>query len=371
MTVDNGIVNLNPEMDMYRTKIRLTASSFATPVVCFLCLAALLAAGCSRGKKKATEPTESITDIQKREGVPVKTVTARRSPLYQYEYVGGTAEGYYQTTLTAGIPGTVTLVKVSIGDNVRKDESLMQIEPSTPQNYDIVKQQFENAAKSRERVTALAKEGAVSQEIIDQVDVGYTTAKEGLEIVRKNQFVVAPINGTVLNILKMVNNTVHPGAELITIADIRKIRIPVTVSDLLINKFKKGQKAQTVIDGDTLAGMIDRIPLSGNESTHTFEIDVVFDNPDYRIKPGMYLKMKIITGEKQDVVTLPMDGVIIEGNSRTAYVVADGIAHKTAITLGDRSVDTFEIVDGITEGASVVVSGASLLSDGTRVKVVK
>ncbi|MBN1759307.1 MAG: efflux RND transporter periplasmic adaptor subunit [Chitinispirillaceae bacterium] len=352
-----------------RTGIR-PAAGFSM-ILLSVCLTALLCAGCSRGKSSSSAPAESISDIQKREGVPVRVVTVDRTDLKLYEYVGGTAEGFYQTTLTAGIPGTITSVNVAIGSNVKKGASLMKIEPAIPQNYDLVKQQFENAEKSRKRVSALAEEGAVSQEIIDQVDIGYSTAKEGLDIVRKNQFVVAPISGTVLDILLQTNNNVHPGAELVTIADVRKIRVPVTVSDLLINRFHKGQRAEAVIDGDTITGQVDRIPLSGNQSTHTFTIDVVFDNPDIRIKPGMYLKLRIVTGVKEGAITLPMDAVIIEGTDKSAYIVIGGIAKKIAVTAGDRSGDRLEITGGVDEGAQVVVSGAGLLSDGTKVKIVR
>jgi len=356
---------------MYVKKFR--SSRFARKSL--LCLPVIVAAlalgGCAKKEASQAAVSESIADIQKREGVPVRVVTAERSTLIIYEFAGGTAEGYFQTTLTAGMPGTITKVNVSIGDNVKEDASLMQIEPSSPQNYDLVKQQFDNAAKSRERVTALAKEGAVSQEIIDQIDVGYNTAKEGLDIVRKSQFVVAPFGGTVVNIHINVNNNVFPGAELVTIANINKIRIPITVSDLLINKFKKGQIALAIINGDTLRGTIDKVPLSGNESTHTFNIDVVFDNQDYRIKPGMYVKLQVVVDQKQDIISLPMDAVIIEGNNQSAFVVTNGVAQKIAITTGVRSADTFEITSGIPDGAIVVVSGASLLSDGTKTRAVK
>lgn len=356
---------------MYIKKIR--SSRFVRNSL--FCLSAILTTltigGCAKKEATPTVANESISDIQKREGIPVRTVTARRSNLTMYEFTGGTAEGYFQTTLTAGMPGTITKVNVSIGDNVKADASLMQIDPSSPQNYDLVKQQFDNAAKSRERVAALAREGAVSQEIIDQMDVGYNTAKEGLDIIRKSQFVVAPFGGTVVNIHKNVNNTVSPGAELVTIANIHKVRIPVTVSDLLINKFRKGQTALTIIDGDTLRGTLDKVPLSGNESTHTFNIDVVFDNQNYRIKPGMYVKIQVVVDEKQDIISLPMDAVIIEGVHQSAFVITDGIAHKTTITTGERSADTFEITSGISDGAHVVVSGASLLSEGTKTKIVQ
>jgi RND family efflux transporter MFP subunit len=355
---------------MHMPFLKLFRHSVTIAVTVVVLIMGVLTIGCTM-KKPTNVKTESIADIQKREGVPVRVVVAERRSLSIYEIAGGTAEGYFQTTLTAGMPGTITAVNVHIGDNVKADSSLMRIEPNTPQNYTIAKEQYDNAAKSRERVATLAKEGGVSQEIIDQIDAGYNSAKEGLSIVRKNQFVIAPFSGTVINIFETVNSTVNPGTELIIIADIKKIKIPITVSDLLVNKFKKGQVAYALIDGDSIEGRIDRVPLSGNENTHTFQIDAVFENPGRLIKPGMYLNVKIVVNEKRDVITLPMDGIITEGDHRSAFVIDSGIARKVTLATGVRSSDIFEITDGITEGTSVAVSGASLLSDGIKVKVVQ
>ena len=333
-----------------------------------LCFVAALV-GCMQRQRKEVK-SESIADIQRREGVPVRVTAAGRGTIDVIETAGGTAEGCFQTTLTAGMPGTITAVNVTIGDAVAADSSLMRIDPSTPQTYALAKEQFDNAAKSRERLATLAKEGAVSQEIIDQVDAGYNAAREGLNVIRKSQFVIAPFSGTVIDIIESVNSNVHPGSELIVLANIDKIRVPVIVSDLLINKFKKGQKAYALVAGDTVEGKIDRVPLAGQASTHTFTIDAMFSNPRRIIKPGMYLPIRVVIDEKRDVVTLPLDAVIIEGDRPSAFVVDNGTAHKRSLTTGVRSGDLFEIIDGIAEGAKVVVSGASLLSDGVKVKIV-
>jgi len=339
-----------------------------TPAIIACSLAALC--GCSTGKGSQAKD-ESISDIQRREGAPVRTVVADKSSLSVCEIAGGTAEGYFQTTLTCGMPGTITALNVKIGDYVRADSSLMRIDPNTPQNYAIAKQQYDNAARSRERIKSLAAEGAVSQEIIDEVDVGYNAALEGLNIVRRNQFVIAPFGGTVVNIFQTVNSAVYPGTELVTIADIKKIKITFTVSDLAVNRFAKGQKVWAFMDGDSIEGRIDRVPLAGDQGTHTFDIDALFDNPDHRIKPGMYLKLRIVVEEKTDVITLPIEAVIIEGDMQSAFVVNNGLVRKIPVTVGARSGDLYEVTDGITEGEQVVVSGASLLSDGLKVKVVR
>ena len=354
-------------------KFNLSASYGAmrravTPAIIACSLAAMC--GCSSDKGPRAKE-ESINDIQKREGVPVRVAGAAKSSLSVFEIAGGTAEGYFQTTLTSGMPGTITAVNVKIGDYVRTDSSLMRIDPNTPQNYTIAKQQYDNAAKSRERIKSLAAEGAVSQQIIDDVDVGYNAALEGLNIVRKNQFVMAPFGGTVVNIFQTVNSAVYPGTELVTIADIKKIKITFTVSDLAVNKYARGQKVWAFVDGDSIEGRIDRVPLAGDRGTHTFDIDALFDNSDHRIKPGMYLKLRVVVEEKNDVITLPIEAIIIEGDRQSAFVVNNGLAKKIPVTVGARSGDLYEVTDGITEGEQVVVSGASLLADGLKVKVVR
>ncbi len=326
--------------------------------------AGLIMAGC---KQKTVESVESIADIRKREGYPVRVMKAEKSAIVSYEFLGGTAEGYYQTTITSAITGKITTVNVSVGDKVEQNSSLMTIEPDVAVNYNLAKTQYETSRKSRERLLALAEQGGVSQETIDQIEATCLAAKEDMEAMRKNQFIPAPFSGTVVNLFQTDNKRVNAGDKLVTIARIDSIRVPIVVSDILINKFKTGQKA---IAADSIHGSIVKVALSGQQATHTFIIEALFDNPGKVLKPGMYVPVKVIVDNKKNVISLPVEVVISEGREKFVYVIKDLQAKKVPVSVGIRGEEMLEIASGVSEGDLVVVSGSSMLTDGARVKIV-
>jgi membrane fusion protein, multidrug efflux system len=327
-----------------------------------------LLTGCAA--KKTEEKAESISDIQRREGVPVRIIAAKDTSIEEYEMLGGTAEGYIQTTLSAGMAGKISVLNVKVGDFIAQDASLMTIAPDMPQNYEVVKQQVENAQKSKDRITALAAQGGVPQQVIDDVNTSLFVAKEGLESVRKSQFVLAPFSGTIVNVFQMINSIVGHSTDLATIAKIEKIRVPLTVSDIMINRFKIGQKAFAVTGTDTIEGMIEKVALAGVDANHTFKVEAVFENPKRILKPAMYVPVKVITATKANAITLPLDAVIADGSRKYVYIINGDVATSSNVATGIRSGNVFEIVAGVQVNDKIVVSGSSLLFDGTKVKVV-
>jgi len=323
--------------------------------------------GC-RNVKDASD--ESIADIQKREGIPVRCIKVKVGNLMSCEVLGGTAEGYTQTTLTAGISGKITAINYRVGDIVPVNSSIMTIEPDGPQNFNLVKQQFETTQKSRDRLRALAEQGGVSQEMIDQVEAAYSSAKDGLDAIRKTQFLPAPFSGTIVNIYQTVNNKISSGANLCTIADMERIRIPLVVSDVIVNKFKKGQIAIAVVGNDSLKGSVENVSLSGRDNTHTFIVETVFRNTEKVLKPSMYIPVTVITETKLNTIAVPFDMLRIDGEETFVYLEIAGIARKRNLQTGLRSGDLIEIVNGLHNDDNIIINGGGMLADGVKVKVI-
>lgn len=328
---------------------------------------AILIFGCS---KREIPVDESIEQIQKRKGIPVVVAEVRKGTLVVDEILMGTARGYYQTTIASSIAGKLVEIRAKIGDYVEKDSSLMSIEPDHAQNYDIVKQQYENSIKNRQRIRVLAEQGGVSQELIDEVDAQYLKSKEDLDAVRKSQFVLSPFSGTVVNIYQTLNSKLAPETELITVAQVKKIRIPLKISDKIINRFKVGQKAIAIVENDSVSGVIENVSLAGNDFTNTFEIEAVFNNVQKLIKPGMHIPVRIIVESKNDVITIDSEDIISDGIQKYVYIINDSLARKAEIVTGKKTDGRYEIVSGVNNADLVVVKGASLLFDGAKVNVV-
>jgi membrane fusion protein, multidrug efflux system len=338
-------------------------------VSCGVFLAAALAFGLCGCAKKA-DKAESIADIQKREGVPVRVLTLGKGSLVRLERCGGTVEGVSQAELSAGMPGTLTSVVVKVGSRVAEGAVLATIDPDMASPYTMAKAQYDQVAKSRERVQALAKEGGVAQEVVDQVEAGYTVASAQLDAARKIVNIVAPFAGTVIEIMAQTNSKLGPGTAVVKLADLRKARVTLDVNEALINNFAVGQKAFVVVGSDTARGSVEKVALGAKEKGHTFPVDVVFPSAKAALRPGMYVTVNVAVVELAEVLSLPDEVVSYDDQGAYVYVVDNGAARKVRLAIGVRGEGRAAIDSGLAEGQTVVTEGVSLLADGAKVKVV-
>jgi RND family efflux transporter MFP subunit len=181
---------------------------------------------------------------------------------------------------------------------------------------------------------------------------------------------MAPFAGTIVEVSELPGSVVNPGKALVKIATLDRIRVKLTVSEAIIGRFARGQKAFAIINGDTTQGTVEIVSLAADESSHTFTVECVFDNKEGRFRPGMYVTVDVVVREIEDALALPMEAVISEGAGKYVFTVEGGVARKVPVKAGIRGGNDYQISEGVPEGAKVVLSGASNLSDGAKVKVV-
>jgi RND family efflux transporter MFP subunit len=335
----------------------------------FIVALSLILASCG---KKEQDKNESIADIQKREGVPVTVVKVEKGTLAAFDRMGGTVEGYDQAVLSAGLPATILSLDAVVGQRVEKDAVLAKLTPTMASPYNMAKANYETVEKSVNRVKSLAQEGGVAQDVVDQVETGYTMAKENLEGARKAENVIAPFAGTVVEVYETANSVVGPGAKIVKIASLDRVRVKLAVTEAVIANFRAGQKAYLITTADTMTGVVERVPLAADEANHTFAVEAVFANRGGALRPGMYVTVDVVTREKKNVCVLPMEAVQSEGDRKYVYVVGtDQTARKTAVVVGLRGGSNYELISGVNAGDQVVWQGASNVNDGTKVKVVE
>ncbi|MBD3393271.1 MAG: efflux RND transporter periplasmic adaptor subunit [Chitinivibrionales bacterium] len=326
-----------------------------------------LSAGC--GEKQ--EPGKSIAEIQKEEGVPVRVMTVEPGPLRSVERAGGTIEGGSQAVLSGGVPGTLIGMYARVGRKVKKGALLAQIEPDYGSSFDAAKAAYESAEKSRERVAALAKEGGVSQEVVEQVEVAAKGAKLNLEKAKKSERIYAPFPGTIIEVMQTKNSKVGPGQALVKIANLNNVRVTLDINESLIDRFAVEQRAFVVAGDDTLYGTVEKVPIGADEAGHMFPIDVVFPNTTSALKPGMFVTVYVITVDLPDALSVPAEVVLHDEEGPYVYVVDGDAARKARLELGVHGDGRVRVAGGLQEGAKVVVQGASQLGDGTNVNVVQ
>lgn len=323
--------------------------------------------GCGRKEQAA----ESITDIQKREGIPVRVRKMAPCTLRRIEALGGTAEGIAQATVESGVPGRIVSVKVVPGSRVKQGAVLVIMDPDIASPLEMARAQHGQTERSLNRIKALADEGGVSREVVEQVETAYAVAKEQLSAAREAVQLVAPFAGTVLEVMQPVNRKIGSGAPVVKMARMDKMRVELSANESVAGSLAKGQRAFVVADGDTVWGRLEEVSLGADEASHAFAVTAVFGNPGMKIKPGTYVTVSVITQELKDVLSLSLETVDTEDGRHRVYVVRDKSANLVDVELGIRGNRACEVRSGLHEGDMVVVGGASLLRDGSSVLIVE
>lgn len=199
---------------------------------------------------------------------------------------------------------------------------------------------------------------------------------EDQELIRFDRFpeIKSPIAGKVVKIDAQLDQTVAPGAPLVTIADMNPTFIAANVDETDIGKIKAGQTVNISVDSYPQAHVKGEITEVGLVAVPTptggtaFPVKVKVTSADGTVlRVGMSADTDIIVATYANVVTIPMNAVTSQDGKDVVFVIEGSRAKKKAVKLGLLSDDTYEVKSGLSAGEKVVVKGLDKVSDGVRV----
>lgn len=195
-----------------------------------------------------------------------------------------------------------------------RNEAQLEYDTKTYHRYknlydrNLVSKNDLDSAKSAYK-SDLAQVAAAKAQIM-QAEANYATASANMGYTK----IVSPVKGIVISKEVEVGQTVAASFQtptLFTVAeDLTKMRIETSVSEADIGKVKEGQDVEYTLDGypdSIFRGKVTQVRLSpvteSNVVTYTVIIEV--ENNEGKLMPGMTANVSIITGKKEDILTVP------------------------------------------------------------------
>jgi membrane fusion protein, multidrug efflux system len=353
-------------------------------------LTALILSSC-KGKKEAPAavPME----------VPVVQVLQQNVDL-ESEYTGQTY-GESDVEMRSRVEGWVLSMNFKEGTMVKKGQLLYTIDPLPYKNaVDEASAALADAngimikaENDLGRIEPLAKIGAVSQRELVAAQASYTSSKamvESSEAALRNAkielgycSVVAPISGMIGISKYKVGDYVSRGPAYImnTVSSIDNIRIRFTISEkefLRITRLmqekgiKLGAKADnvkmTLADGTAypLKGKLNFADRQVDPSTGALTLESEFKNTDNLLRPGQYVKLKLVTDYRENALLIPQRAVNEMQGLFQVFTVADSNKLELKlIKLGPQYNMSYIVEEGLSKGDRIVVGGTQMLRSGS------
>lgn len=292
----------------------------------------------------------------------VRTEQVKRRTLYRHiDSVGYVAfDENHIRTISLRTEGWIERLNVkAVGTRVKRGDPLFEVYSPMLVN---AQEEFVAAlnsgnedliAASMGRLLALGFTQDQAQEVERSQKVGQTVR------------IVAPQDGIVSELAVREGAFVEPAAPIINLVDLSTVWLIVDIFERQADWVKIGNKAEAVlafIPDKTWEGTVDYIYPSLDPKTRSLQVRIRFDNPDEALKPNMYADVKIFAAPKRDVLSVPREALIRTGEGdRVILALGEGRFKPAAVRPGMETSDRVEIVDGIDEGADVVVSSQFLI----------
>jgi Cu(I)/Ag(I) efflux system membrane fusion protein len=206
---------------------------------------------------------------------------------------------------------------------------------------------------SKERLSALG----ISASQIDELQ----KSKQ----VRQRISVFASQDGVVTSLPVREGMFVKPEMRVMSLGDLSSVWLLAEVFERQVEWVRRGQPAEvrlSYIPGRTWDGKVEYIYPSLDPKTRTLKVRLRFDNPDESLKPNMYANVRLFGGAKDNVIAIPIEGLIRTGREdRVIVALGQGRFEARKVTAGIESGDYVEILQGVNAGDDIVVSGQFLI----------
>ncbi|MBN1143753.1 MAG: efflux RND transporter periplasmic adaptor subunit [Bacteroidales bacterium] len=344
-----------------------------------LSLVALVVVSC--GKKTSVEDPATTEAVADTTVYKVKVMTLAQQKIARPVEYNANLMPYEEINYAPASPGRIEEIMVEIGTRVSKGQVIARMEATQLQQ---AKEQYENARSNFERMDTLYKLNSISEQVYEGAKTQYEVSKSSYDFLKKNTLLVSPINGIVTGkyfeggeLYSGAPNTPAGKAAIVTLMQINPMKAIVSISEKYFPLTKKGMKADVKVDifpNRTFKGEISRIYPTISADTRSFEVEIVINNNDEVLRPGMFSRVSINMGQI-DALILPAIAVVKQEGTNDRYVFlanGDNTTRKIKVEIGQRFDDKLEIIsEELKEGDQVIFAGQDKLMDKSLITIVQ
>lgn len=369
-----------------------------------------------KNKLASSAATESVA-VNKRitavEAQEVKAVEKNLSDTYK-----ANLEAKEQGSVVSKVSSKIIKVAFENGQYVNAGDTLIVLDDQDIQNsiesaqsqLNVIQQQLNSAEASLEKIKlnlddaqrtydrqkTLFESGAISKVDFDSAEKALNSAKadykSGLTSIEsakanialqnvtisnyqdslKNTVIKAPISGVVSDKNVTIGQMTSPGTVLAKVNDISSVYATIQIPQEKISSVKIGQPANIAISGSdkVYSGAVKTIDVVADPTARVFNCKVQIDNSDKTLYPGTFAKVDLISEQKTQIISVPINALVGSEGDYSVFVNDNGIAKKQKVTIGETDENNVEITSGIENGNIIICSNTSTLQDGDEIDVV-
>lgn len=342
--------------------------------------------------------------------IPVEVEEVRKGLIEQLQVFSGSLESPARMMVSPKVSGRITKLLVDISDEVTRGQVVAELDNDEYQQAVAqaeagvaVAQATLTEAQSRlkitqrelERLETLSNRGIASEAQLDEARGNLLRSDAAVQVTKaqllREQSVLTTAkirlgytkvtadwsDGDEKRVLAErmveVGDTVAANTPLVAVVELNPIQAVITVTEVDYRFLKIGQQVNLRTDaypGETFEGKISRLAPVFDEASRQARVELIIDNSDERLKPGMFVRAAIVLDRDEQATIVPDAALTTRDDKLGLFLVnSDGKTVKwQPVEVGIRSEEDVQIKSPAIKG-SVVTLGQQMIEDGSKVVV--
>ena len=348
-------------------------------------LVAILAFGLFKGGESLLQKNDSAL-LEPTQTVEVQEV----EKVFREESIAltGSLEALNEGVVSSKVPGRVSRVLVENGAVVAAGQPLVLLEDTEYRNaLAIARAALEkaeaNLASVRinyERSRELYQGQVISEKDFEDAQTGLKLAEADVssaaaaagnaEEALRSSTVASPFNGVVADKNITPGQVMSAGTPMMLVEDISSVYVIVNVEQKDLGRIEPGLPAEVAVDSFVsrkFTGIVEIINPSANKNARVFETKIKVVNGEGLLKPGMFASVRIMTGEKGEVLVVPQNSLVSIQGMFFAFIADGDRAKRQQVEIGQVIDQVVEIKSGLAAGQKIIVTNVNKLKDQDKI----
>jgi RND family efflux transporter MFP subunit len=373
-----------------------------------------------------TEADDPNHPAQVNGDTPAAVARVERHNLGNTLTIAGEFKAFQDVDVHAKVAGYIRKIYVDVGDHVKAGQTLAILEVPelaaqlagadaaerrAKEEIGRVQGDLERAksthaamhsAYARLSDAAKTRQGLVAQQELDDsqakdleaeaqvssAKAALSAAQQELEVAQANQKQVsalsdytrisAPYAGIVTNryadtgaLIAAGTSTSTQAIPVVRIAQISVLRLVLPIPESVAGQIHLGDPVKVHVQAlnEDIEGKVSRFAGSLDLQTRTMETEIDFDNRNGRLLPGMYAETRLSLAGRKNVLTVPLEAVVRNGEEATVlHVDAQNTLEERHVKLGLEDGSNVEVLSGLADGDRVVIGNRSQFHNGEKIQ---
>lgn len=271
--------------------------------------------------------------------------------------------------------GRIVSIGFKDGVNIGKGSVLVALDAAVQRaELQQAKANLALAVANQQRNDDLFAKNFISRQALDNTAAALKVQEAAVALAEAKvakTLIKAPFNGVVGIRNISVGDYVKEGQDLINIEDISTLKVDFRLPETYLSRVRLGQQIEVSSDSvpnEIFKATVDAIDPLLDANGRAVSVRARLSNASGKLRPGLFARVKLIFGERKNVLMVP-EQALVAGNPPSLFLVVEGKAKSIPVKIGQRRTGLVEITEGLQMGDLVVTAGQLKLREGAAIRM--